>query len=247
VKGLKMPELVILFCIFCALPDVGLFIAAFAFRKNLRIAKVISTSGYLYKIKEAGLTNETMPLIGEDEKRLKRRNSVIVVPVMMLILFSAFSCLMIISGFQNNPDVSSTIVKCLFELGILMGIASVVVAYRMLKQNNNCTDYTKRRGVCLELEARKVGYGRRSPRIYYATVSYLSDDGTPVVFEVAVTDELYYAMRYEKGWFVVVQSNNRNVNVIPENSLYEMVREDRENGISRHMTWKGIYSGFYDK
>ena len=127
-----------------------------------------------------------------------------------------------------------------------MGTATVVAIYRMWKKNNDCTDYTKRRGVCLELEARKVGYGRRSPRIYYATVGYLSDDGTPVVFELMVTQELYYAMRYEKGWFVVVQSNNRNVNVIPEKSLYEMVHEDSENGISRHRTRVGMFRGYYD-
>ena len=77
-------------------------------------------------------------------------------------------------------------------------------------------------------------------------MGYLSDDGTPVVFDLTVNEEIYYAMRYEKGWFVVVQSNNRNVNVIAEKSLHEMVREDRENGISRHRRRIGMFREFYD-
>gem|GEM_PF-4103337 len=32
-----------------------------------------------------------------------------------------------------------------------MGVTTGVVVYKMLKQNNDCTDYTKRRGVCLDL------------------------------------------------------------------------------------------------
>lgn len=241
-----MPELVMIFCLFCALPDVGALIAALVHRKDLKNAKVISTLGYVYRMKEAGLTNETMPLNDEDVERLKRRHSVIAGLVTLPIALSAMGSLMIILGFQNNPDVSNLIVIGLFVLGILMGVTTGVVVYRMLKQNNDCTDYTKRRGVCLDLVVKKIGVGVKKNPIYYATVGYISDDGTPVVFKLQITDEIYYAMRYEKGWFVVVGSDNRNVNVISEKSLYEMVSEDRANGISRHMTWKGIFSGFYD-
>lgn len=79
-----------------------------------------------------------------------------------------------------------------------------------------------------------------------ATVGYINDDGVPVVFKLQINGEIYYAMRYAKGWFVVVGSDNRNMNVISEKSLREMVREDRANGIERHMTFKGVFSGFYD-
>jgi hypothetical protein len=77
-------------------------------------------------------------------------------------------------------------------------------------------------------------------------VGYISDDGTPVVFKLQITDEIYYAMKYAKGWFVVVESNNRNMNVITEKTLDEMIREDRANGIERHFKSTGIYSGYYD-
>ena len=241
-----MPELVMIFCLFCALPDVGALIAAFVHRNDLKNAKVISTLGYVYRMKEAGLTNETMPLNDEDVERLKRLHSVIAGLVTLPIALSAMCSLMIILGFQNNPDVSNLIVIGLFVLGILMGVTTGVVVYRMLKQNNDCKDYTKRRGVCLDLVVRTIGAGAKKAPIYYATVGYISDDGTPVVFELQIHNDIYYAMRYEKGWFVVVGSDNRNVNVISEKSLYEMVSEDRANGISRHMTWKGIFSGFYD-
>ena len=130
---------------------MGALIAAFVHRKDLKNAKVISTLGYVYRMKEAGLTNETMPLSDEDVERLKRRHSVIVGLVIMPIEFSAIGSLMIILGFQNNPDVSNVIVIGLFVLGILMGVTTGVVVYKMLKQNNDCTDYTKRRGVCLDL------------------------------------------------------------------------------------------------
>ena len=241
-----MPELVMIFCLFCALPDVGALIAALVHRKDLKNAKVISTLGYVYRMKEAGLTNETMPLNDEDVERLKRRHSVIPGLVTLPIAFTAMGSLMIILGFQNNPDVSNLIVIGLFVLGILMGVTTGVVVYRMLKQNNDWTDYTKRRGVCLKLVMRTIGVGAKKNPVYYATVGYINDDGVPVVFKLQITDEIYYAMRYAKGWFVVVESNNRNMNVISEKSLREMVREDKENGIERHMTYKGVFSGFYD-
>lgn len=244
--GLKMPELVMIFCLFCALPDVGALIAAFVHRKDLKNAKVISTLGYVYRMKEAGLTNETMPLNDEDVERLKRRHSVIAGLVTLPITLSAMGSLMIILGFQNNPDVSNLIVIGLFVLGILMGVTTGVVVYRMLKQNNDCKDYTKRRGVCLDLVVRTIGAGAKKAPIYYATVGYISDDGTPVVFKLQITDEIYYAMKYAKGWFVVVESNNRNMNVITEKTLDEMIREDRANSIERHFKSTGIYSGYYD-
>lgn len=241
-----MFELVTIFCMLCALPDVGALIVAFVHRKNLNCAKVISTLGYVYRLKEAELTNETMPLNDEDVERLKRRHSVIPGLVTLPIAFTALGSLMIILGCQNNPEVSNFIVNGVAILGILMGIASAIVINRILKQNNDWTDYTKRRGVCLDLDVRIIYAGRNTTPIYYATVGYLSDDGTPVVFDLTVNEEIYYAMRYEKGWFVVVQSNNRNVNVIAEKSLHEMVREDRENGISRHRRRIGMFREFYD-
>ena len=241
-----MFELVTIFCMLCALPDVGAIIVAFVHRKNLNCAKVISTLGYVYRLKEAELTNETMPLNDEDVERLKRRHSVIPGLITLPIAFTAMGSLMIILGCQNNPEVSNFIVNGVAILGILMGIASAIVINRILKQNNDMTDYTKRRGVCLDLDVKIIYAGRNTTHINYATVGYLSDDGTPVVFELTVTDDIYYAMRYEKGWFVVVQSNNRNVNVIAEKSLHEMVREDRENGITRHMKHIGMFRSFYD-
>lgn len=241
-----MPELVMIFCLFCALPDVGALIAAFVHRKDLKNAKVISTLGYVYRMKEAGLTNETMPLNDEDVERLKRRHSVIAGLVTLPITLSAMGSLMIILGFQNNPDVSNLIVIGLFVLGILMGVTTGVVVYRMLKQNNDCKDYTKRRGVCLDLVVRTIGFGVRKTHVYYATVGYISDDGTPVMFELQIPNDIYYAMRYAKGWFVVVESNNRNMNVITEKTLDEMIREDRANGIERHFKSTGLYSGYYD-
>lgn len=45
---------------------VGALIAAFVHWKDLKNAKVISTLGYVYRMKEAGLTNETMPLSDEE-------------------------------------------------------------------------------------------------------------------------------------------------------------------------------------
>lgn len=241
-----MFELVTIFCMLCALPDVGALIVAFVHRKNLNCAKVISTLGYVYRLKEAELTNETMPLNDEDVERLKRRHSVIPGLVTLPIAFTAMGSLMIILGCQNNPEVSNFIVNGVAILGILMGIASAIVINRILKQNNDWTDYTKRRGVCLDLDVRIIYAGRNTTPIYYSTVGYLSDDGTPVVFDLTVNEEIYYAMRYEKGWFVVVQSNNRNVNVIAEKSLHEMVREDRENGISRRRRRIGMFREFYD-
>ena len=103
-RGLKMFELVTIFCMLCALPDVGALIVAFVHRKNLNCAKVISTLGYVYRLKEAELTNETMPLNDEDVERLKRRHSVIAGLGTLPIALSAMGSLMIILGFQNNPD-----------------------------------------------------------------------------------------------------------------------------------------------
>ena len=240
-----MWELVIFFCIFCIVPNVGLLIAAFVCRRNLGIAKVVSSSEYVDKIKEAELTNETIPLTGEDEERLKRRHSVIAGIITIPIVLGVLGCL-IMNGIQNIADVPDVMVKGAIVLDIVMCTATVVVVYRLLKQNNDWTDYTKRRGVCLKLVMRTIGVGAKKNPVYYATVGYISDDGTPVVFKLQITDEIYYAMRYEKDWFVVVGSNNRNMNVISEKSLREMVREDRANGIERHMTFKGVFSGFYD-
>ena len=112
-----MFELVTIFCMLCALPDVGALIVAFVHRKNLNCAKVISTLGYVYRLKEAELTNETMPLNDEDVERLKRRHSVIPGLVTLPIAFTAMGSLMIILGFQNNPDVSNLIV-----IGLLLGV-----------------------------------------------------------------------------------------------------------------------------
>ena len=66
------------------------------------------------------------------------------------------------------------------------------------------------------------------------------------MFELQIPNDIYYAMRYTKGWFVVAESNNRNMNVISEKSLDEMIREDRANGIERHFKSTGLYSGYYD-
>ena len=226
-----MAELVLNYCIFCAGPIMVALIAAFVHRKNLKIAKVISSLGYMVKIKEAGLTNEAMPLIGEDETRLKNRHSVIVGLVLMPIECSVLGSFIINTlRYQNDIDVSDIIVNVAIVLGILLDIAISLFIYRMVKQNNDWTDYTKRRGVCLDLVEIKIGWGVRRATRYYATVGYISDDGEPVVFELPINYEIYYAMRYAKGWFVVVESNNRNMNVISEKSLDEMVREDRANG-----------------
>ncbi len=52
---------------------------------------------------------------------------------------------------RSKEYVSNVIVIGLFVLGLLMGVTTGVVVYKMLKQNNDCTDYTKLRGVCLDL------------------------------------------------------------------------------------------------
>jgi hypothetical protein len=226
-------------------PDVIALIVGIVYRKDLKIATVISSPIYVDKIKEAGLTNETMPLIGEDVERLKCRNSLVAGVVVMPITLSAIGCLMM-NGIQSITYVSDIMVKGAIVLGILLCIVTAVVVYRLLKQNNDWTDYTKRRGVCLDLEVTHFGVGVKKNVIYYATVGYISDDSAPIVFRLRVTCDIYYAMRYAKGWFVVVGSNNRNMNVISEKSLDEMVREDRANGIERHMTHNGVFSGFYD-
>lgn len=49
-----------------------------------------------------------------------------------------------------------------------------------------------------------------------------------------------YGLKYNKGWFVVTDSNNHNHNIITEKTLAEMVKEDKENGIERHMSNKGV-------
>ncbi|MBQ9608785.1 MAG: hypothetical protein IJV15_04975 [Lachnospiraceae bacterium] len=240
-----MAELIIIFSCFVLLPDLITVIVAFTSRKRLKTARIKEIDKYSEKLKEADLSGEAFPLNSDDGERLKQRHSRLYVFITEPITLGVFGIL-IINGVDNIAYVSRFQIGIFILLDIFFSSLTVYLVYRLLNQHNNWYRYTKRRGVCLELELYKIGLGAKRNQVYFATVGYIDDSDNYVVFRIQVTGEIFYALKYNKGWFVVTDSKNRNRNIITEKTLAEMVKEDKENGIERHMNNKGVYSGFYD-
>ena len=240
-----MAELIIIFSCFVLMPDLITVIVAFTSRKSLKTARIKEIDKYSEKLKEADLSGEAFPLNSDDGERLKQRHSRIYALIILPITLGLFGIL-IISGIHNIADVSGAWVGVFILLDIILCCLTVYLAYRLLNHHNDWQHYTKRRGVCLNLKLYKIGLLARKNPVYYATVGYIDDLDNYVVFRIQITGEIFYALKYNKGWIVVTDSNNHNHNIITEKTLAEMVKEDKENGIERHMSNKGVYSGFYD-